>query len=342
MRYKIKYIIRLGTIEDSLLKELQEYMIGLGVLFKNNNFILDKYSRYEHDDEDDYDPESEFIYYDSPEHRKLLEFFYQKGLKINYNIIKNSFPLIYYDKKDYERAEYIMLYLVAYSSNLSEESIDINNSRFKSKPVTEEFIIFDNEEELVCDRNIVKKIQFQEYINELLSIYFISKPFAEFLLKHKFTGFKLSPVRKINSDKILFYQMKITNIIKQPSLATEVSLLYSNKEFIYPSKDSIFYEYYRKTYDIAIYNDEYAKNNFKDFNLTYNAYERSHYETGSFNEVIKFLTRSELIVSKRFMLLAKHYKAKMGTVPVYTDRTIDITQDFLDQEIKELIKKCEV
>lgn len=249
MKCRIKYTIRLGNIEDSILKELQDYMINLGVLLKNNNFIVDKYSRYENNDEADYDPESEFIYYDSQEHKKLLEFFYEKNLKINYNIIKGSFPLISYDKEDYERAEYVKLYLFAYSSNLSEECVDINNRRFKSKTVTEEFIIFDNEEELVCDRNIVEKIQFQEYINELLNIYFISKPFAEFILKHKFTGFKLSPVRKINSDKIMFYQLKITNVIKQPNIVTEVASLYDNKEFIYPSRDSKLYDHYQKIED---------------------------------------------------------------------------------------------
>ena len=42
------------------------------------------------------------------------------------------------------------------------------------------------------------------------------------------------------------------------------------------------------------------------------------------------------------MLLAKHYKAKMGTIPVYIDKTIDINRDFLDPEIKDLVKKCEV
>lgn len=340
MRYKISYIIRLNTIDDFILKKLQDYMIELKILPKYYDFIKSKYDPFFFTEEsilnsiNPNDPSSDFFDYDSMEHKKLLDFFYNNNLVIDHNIINTNYAIIEYDKNDYNNCEYFILYLNFYQSSIPQKYIDINNLKFKPITLTENFIIFDNYESLICNKDIVSKIQFQEYNNGFSNIYFINKSLGNFLLVNNFTGFELFPVRHINTNEIIFYQLKVVNIIKLSEIKTEISSLFDNTEIIYPSKTSPLYDYYLKRQDICIYNQEYIENNFKDFNIFYFAFKDSS------SNCSNYLTRPQLVVSKRAMLLLKQHKSKFAINPIYSTENIDINIFSLSKEIKTLINRC--
>ena len=340
MRYKISYIIRLNTIDDSILKELQNYMIDLKILPKYHDFIKSKYDPFFFTKKsilnsiNPNDPSTDFFDYNSIEHKKLLDFFYNNNLIINNNIINNTYPIIDYNKNDYSNCEYFILNLNFYQSSIPKKYIDINNLKFKPITLTESFIIFDNDESLICNKDIMSKIQFQEYNNGFSTIYFINKSLGEFLLTNNFTGFELFPVKHINTNEIIFYQLKVMNIIKQSKIKTEISSLFDGKGFAYPSKKSPLHDYYLKRQDICIYNQDYIINNFKDFNISYFSFEDFYPNSNN------FITRPKLIVSHRTMLLLKQHKSKFAMAPIYSTQNIDINIFKLNKEIKHLINKC--
>lgn len=335
MKFQIKYYIRLNSIDDSILKELQNWMIDLKFIPEYNNFIKQKYNRYFSNQENN-DIDTGFFYYNSQKHKKLLEFFCIKNLKINKNIFKNSFSVIKYNKKELDVAEYFRLKLSDYTSSMSENCDCINVQKFKSNILTENFIIYDNSEPLVCNRDIVKKIEFQEYYTGVASVYFISKSLGEYMLDNNFTGFKLLPVKKINTNETLFYQVKIINVIEEAQVKTEVAILNDNTNFVYPSKDSKYHNYYKKRDDVSIYNQEYIENTFKDFNMYYYTLEDFRDE----NNIMK--THIELIVSKRVMLLLKKHKSRFYKTPIFSNENIYINKPFLDPEIKQLINNISI
>ncbi len=333
MKCKIYYEIILDTIEDSILKEMQDYMIKLKILPDYYDLVKIKYDYDFYDEETkEYiryssNPSTEFFDYNSMEHKKILKFNGEKGLVLNYNIIKGAYEIIEYSKSDYINCEYFKLILNFYQSNISEKCINENNKKINPINLTENFIIFDNKESLVCNKNIVNKVQFQEYNTGYANLYFINKSLGEFFEDNNFTGFKLLPVKKINTDEIIFYQLKVTNIIEQPKIKTEISSLFSNEGVFYPTEKSPLCNYFKKDNDVCIYNDEYILNNFKDFNLSYMA----------FNDSDKFFVRPEITVSRRVMLLLKQHKSKFAMIPIYSDKNIDINKFIIDKEVKELI-----
>lgn len=337
MKYKINYTIRLHTINDSILKEMQSYMIELKILAEYYDLIKIKYDT-DFCNEETKDclinsfnnPSTEFFDYNSIEHKKILNFFINKGLILNYNIIKSSYAIIEYNKNDYINCEYFKLFF-NYQSNISEKCINANNQKIKPVNLTENFIIFDNSENLVCNKNIVNKVQFQEYNTGYANIYFINKSLGEFFLNNNFTGFELFPVKENSTDEIIFYQLKVTNIIEQPKIKTEISSLFDDREIVYPSERSPLHNYYKKNNDVCIYNEEYIINNFKDFNISYFACIDSY---GNSNN---FITRPEIIVSKRVMSLLKQHKSKFTMVPVYSTNNIGIDTFNLNKEVKQLI-----
>ena len=179
MKYKISYTIRLNTIDDFILKELQSYLIELKVLPEYCDLIQIKYDHIFYNEEinDDLinsnDQSTDFFDYNSTEHKKILKFFYDKSLIINYNIIANNYSIIDYDKNDYKNCEYFKLYLNFYQSPISKRCLDVNNQKFMPITLTENFIIFDNCENLICNKDIVSKVQFQEHNIGFCTIYFI-------------------------------------------------------------------------------------------------------------------------------------------------------------------------
>lgn len=206
MKCKISYIIRLNTIDDSILKKLQSYFIELKVLPEYCDLIQNKYDPIFYNEDIDNnlinsnDQSTNFFDYNSTEHKKILSFFYNNKLIINYNIIINNYAVIDYDKNDYNSCEYFNLYLNFYQSSISKKCIDANTQKFMPTILTENFIMFDNHENLVCNKNIVNKIQFQEYNTGFCTIYFINKSLGDFLLNNSFTGFKLLPVKNTNNS----------------------------------------------------------------------------------------------------------------------------------------------
>ncbi|MPQ45263.1 hypothetical protein, partial [Clostridium tarantellae] len=271
MKYNICYTIRLNTIEDTLLTSLQYYLKELKLLNEYYDLIKDKHNNdcYEYKTIFNNDPVTNLLDYNSTKHKLLLNFFYKNNLKLGYNIIIDDYAILLYSKRDLKYTKYFKANLGEFESSITEKCIEINNKKLKSISLTENFIIFNNSENLVCNKDILKKIQFQQYNNGYMNIYFINKNLGEFLLKNNFTGFQLKPVNKIDTNEVLFYQMIITNIIEQPRISTEFTFLNKKVCFSYPTINSILYNYFKKNIDIYIYDEYYMKNNFCDFNISY-------------------------------------------------------------------------
>lgn len=340
MKCKISYIIRLNTIDDYILKKLQFYLIELKLLSEYCDLIKNKYDPIFYNEHvsnnliNPNDPTTNFFDYNSTEHKKLLSFFYNNKLIINYNIISNNYAVIDYNKNDYTNCDYFNLYLNFYQNSISKKCIDVNNQKFKSIILTENFIIFDNCENLICNKDIVNKVQFQEYNTGFCTIYFINKSLGDFLLNNNFTGFELLQVININTSEVIFYQLKVINIIKESKIKTEISSLFDSAGIVYPSKRSPLHDYYLKRQDVCIYNQEYIANNFKDFNISYLAFDDFYKNSNN------FITRPQLIVSRRTMLLLKQHKSKFAIQPIYSTKNVDINIFNLNNEIKQLINKC--
>lgn len=331
MKCSLTYAIKIQLIEDEILKKLNDLLNELKSLFKTYKLIEDKYS----DDEyiANYDISVRPIEYKSHDNKVFLKFIYDNNLRIGQHIILFDSLMIGYDKNDFKNVKYFLLHLNQYENNMSERCETYNFEKMRLVPLTEDFATFDNTENLISNKAIVKKVQFQGYYNGWIELYFISKYLGEFILKHNFTGFQLKPVYKINTDEVLFYQLKVTNVIEAPSIVTEIASLNKEEVYVYPKKDSKLYNFYIKNIDVKIYDKNYIKNNFCDFNMYYYSHKDAIYENKRFTGI-------ELVVSERVLVLFKHYKMKSFETSIYSTEYVNIDMYKLDEEVKELTEKC--
>ncbi|WP_207707494.1 hypothetical protein, partial [Clostridium tarantellae] len=163
------------------------------------------------------------IEYNSYDHKLFLEFIYNNNLIIGKHILIYECIDIDYYKNDFKNLEYFQLILNEYQNNMSKKCELYNFEKFKLISLTEDFVVLDNNENLISNKDIVKKVQFQGYYNGITELYFINKQLGNFISNHNFTGFKLKPVYKINTNEILFYQLKVINIVEAPNISTEIS-----------------------------------------------------------------------------------------------------------------------